>query len=626
MSKALLVHMPFATVTMPSLALGLLKSVLQEKNIEADTCYLNVRFLRYLDLSLHEKICHVDYYAAEWIFSQNLNHEDQFPLIKSEYNKYISGVIDEDPLVYKFLRTNKETVIQLVTKDIPEFIDECLDCIPWNAYEVVGFKCIIGCQLATFLLSKRLKERFPHLKIVCGGPNVRGIMGVEILKHFKYIDYIIDGEGERELPDLIRCICNQENCEHIEGLIYRKNSVILHNKTAQELMSLEMLPIPDYDDYFKEINAKELPIGKDNIGMIYESSRGCWWGEKKQCNFCSLCNGFLNYRSKSASKVMDEINELLEKYGVDRFYSTDCILNYDYFNNFIIDLTEKNLGIQLFYEIKPNLGKDRVRMLYQAGVRNIQAGIESLSTDILHLMNKGGSAIQNIYFIRICTEVNMMVDWNILYRIPGEKLEYYDSIIELIPSIIHLSSPTANRPKMIDLHRYSPYFERPEDYSITDIIPLRIYQSLYPDESIDLQNIASTFHFSFKDADHTVKMYYNRLCNSISEWQAAFAEKRYHCNYTLKGDAIYISDNRPINIERNKQERTYQLGEVEKWIVILCDEVQTFDKLVQQIKTRYRYNISREELKKVLYKLTREYRLLFEENNRYISIITNYTM
>ena len=76
--------------------------------------------------------------------------------------------------------------------------------------------------------------------------------------------------------------------------------------------SLAELPIPDYDDYFEELQgslyrAAILP------GLPVEMSRGCWWGQKSHCTFCGLNGGGMNYRSKAPEQVLEEIDALVDR-------------------------------------------------------------------------------------------------------------------------------------------------------------------------------------------------------------------------------------------------------------------------------------------------------------------------
>ena len=61
--------------------------------------------------------------------------------------------------------------------------------------------------------------------------------------------------------------------------------------TAQsgDLVSMDEVPAPDYDEYFDSLAVS--PLQHDllrDVRILYESARGCWWGEKNHCTFCGL--------------------------------------------------------------------------------------------------------------------------------------------------------------------------------------------------------------------------------------------------------------------------------------------------------------------------------------------------
>jgi hypothetical protein len=82
---------------------------------------------------------------------------------------------------------------------------------------------------------------------------------------------------------------------------------------------------------------------------------------------------------------------------------TDNILDLEYFKDFVPLLASGELGVDLFYETKANLGRTRSASLKQAGITKVQPGIESLIDDVLKLMRKGVGALHNIQLLKWCT-------------------------------------------------------------------------------------------------------------------------------------------------------------------------------------------------------------------------------
>jgi len=157
---------------------------------------------------------------------------------------------------------------------------------------------------------------------------------------------------------------------------------------------------------------------------------------------------------------------------------------------------EKELPpVQMFYETKSNLTLEHVELLHRAGVDRIQPGIEALSSSLLRRMKKGVLARQNLALLRYARAVGLGLTWNLLYEFPGDQWEDYDETLALIPLIHHLTPPTGIYGVSID--RFSPYFNQPAAYGITNLRPSAGYAWAFP-PTTDFNSLA--YHFRGKYA------------------------------------------------------------------------------------------------------------------------------
>ena len=113
-------------------------------------------------------------------------------------------------------------------------------------------------------------------------------------------------------------------------------------------------------------------------------------------------------------------------------------------------------------------------------------------------MRKGTTGLRNVQLLKWCREYRIAVDWNLLYGFPGETDADYEAITAMLPRIRHLQLPGACGP--IRLDRFSPYFQRPEQFGIKDVRPMPVYRFLYPIEGLRHERIAYYFHFSYEPA------------------------------------------------------------------------------------------------------------------------------
>jgi magnesium-protoporphyrin IX monomethyl ester (oxidative) cyclase len=174
--------------------------------------------------------------------------------------------------------------------------------------------------------------------------------------------------------------------------------------------------------------------------------------------------------------------------------------------------------MSLFFEVKVGLTDRDLLTLAAAGVRDIQPGIESLSTATLRLMRKGTSAFQNIMFLRSARSARIRPSWLILVGFPGEDAEVYQKYLRDLPLLTHLHPPAKPTPVRID--RYSAYFEDPGRYGL-DLSPMRFYELIYPMSPGALADLAYYSYDTTPDPAYkrTCEHYLPALRELVDRWQ-----------------------------------------------------------------------------------------------------------
>ena len=89
-------------------------------------------------------------------------------------------------------------------------------------------------------------------------------------------------------------------------------------------------------------------------------------------------------------------------------------------------LAAAKLDVEFFWEVKANLTHEQVHLLRNAGVKQVQPGIESFSDRVLKIMRKGVTAFRNVELLKWCKEYGVKPYWNLLYGFPGETVEDYE--------------------------------------------------------------------------------------------------------------------------------------------------------------------------------------------------------
>jgi ribosomal peptide maturation radical SAM protein 1 len=383
---------------------------------------------------------------------------------------------------------------------------------------------------------------------------------------------------------------------------------------ASGFLPLDEVPTPRYDEYFERLRRTSFgPRIEPDVTILYESARGCWWGERSHCTFCGISDHALSFRAKSPERVFDEISELARRHGRLDFFFVDYILNHSYFNDLLPRLRDADHDLRIFCETKANLRRDQVRLLRDAGFTSIQAGVESLSTPVLKLMHKGVTGLQNIRLLKWCAEYGVRLYWNVLYGIPGEPPAEYEAMARLVPSLVHLEAP---RLVPLQLDRFSPYFERPEEFGIVPLGPRNDFRFVYPSKLVDeatLAEIAYSFEFRYSDG-RDPDAYTAALRRGVREWQATGRRAIGTLRYRRGPGFMTVSDRRP-----GLESAEYHLGEPEALIYLACEDGATAEEAWSAAQSRNANGPSADEVEAFLDRLVSS-RLACEIDGRYLSL------
>jgi ribosomal peptide maturation radical SAM protein 1 len=491
--RVALVNMPFAAAARPSIQCGLLKAALAREGHAVDVLYLNLELSAELGNSVYGKLADLrsDHLLGEWLFSVAAfgPRSDE-----EEYRKAHPSLEDWfDKLGYTF-----EELCRLRNETLPALVERWATARDWSTYDVVGFTSTFEQNVAALALARQIKERHPEVAIVFGGANYDGEMGPEYVRAFPWIDYAVVGEGDEALPAIVGRIARGESAAGLPGVAARVGDSVVKDGQAPLVRDLDGLPDPDYDEFFGSL----MKLGRDRVLgesvplLLFESARGCWWGEKHHCTFCGLNNLGMAYRSKSPERVHAELRRQSARYQIVNFEAVDNILDMRYLEALCRPLIDERVDYRLFYEVKSNLKREQLRTLSRAGVNVIQPGIESLSTHVLKLMRKGATMLQNVRVLKWGHYYGINVAWNLLTGFPGETVKDYEQQAELIPKLLHLPPPAGGG--RIWMERFSPYFTDP-DFPVENLEPWAAYGYVYPEDRVDLRKIAYFFDYGMGD-------------------------------------------------------------------------------------------------------------------------------
>lgn len=477
-----LVSMPWSAAKLPSIQLATLDAVLRGSGLSSERHELYLDFCSQITPALYTLLTNGDEFLIEWLFSR-----DYFG---NEAGNWLQEFERQRPRIPLPNQADDSEIVEGLKLAATHFLDRCEREINWSRHDIIGFSLSTQQLGASIALARRIKRRCPSVKIVFGGSMCTGEAGGAILDMCPYVDAVVRTEGEIVFPALIRRWRAGDSLDGLEGVSHRgQGGSIIDEPAGALFQNNSPRPFLNYDPYFAKI--ENLGLRKSlNPMMAFESSRGCWWGEKSQCSFCGL-HEIMKYRPKQQDFVLQEMEHLAARHNHDRFYAVDLIAPKQFYESFFPEIERRGHEWQLFYEIKSNVTREQLAAFVDGSGEVIQPGIESLQSTSLKRMHKGAHVLQNIQLLKWSREMDVTVYWNYLMSLPGEEATDYDGAAEKVRHLVHLEPPSTIRDVLIT--RYAPYHKSPEDYGITNLRPHHHYSLVFPTRQAAIDGFAYLF-------------------------------------------------------------------------------------------------------------------------------------
>lgn len=515
-----LISMPFMPITTPALGPSLLKAALERTGIGCDVFYGSLQLVKMFAANYRDSaVFDYSYLASSEDLGELFFAPAMWPATAEQVRLVLAGLATLPRLPY-----SREAMVLLAdrlinyTADRDEFLRRCLAARDWTSYRIVGFSSTFCQNNASLALARLIKESAPDTRIVFGGANCDGPMGEEILSSFPWVDHVLQGEADLTFPVYARDIIDGREPGRLPGLLRRRarsepdGSGVSPPSTVR---SMDELPHPDFADYFSQ---RPDVLNTRSVSIPVELSRGCWWGAIQHCTFCGLNGSGMAFRSKSPARAIAEISSLVTQWDAKAVQIVDNILDMDYFKDVLPNLEE--LDLSLFCETKSNLREEHVIALARAGVRDIQPGIESLNTATLRHMRKGARASTQVQLLKWCAEHDVRPLWFYLYGFPGEDERWYANDLEIFPALHHLPPPRNPNPVIID--RFSPMFDDPASYGLSNLRPAWHSEICYAGVSSDVR-ARLAYHFDADFPDGGKRTYEAPLWDAVDRWRTMYS-------------------------------------------------------------------------------------------------------
>jgi ribosomal peptide maturation radical SAM protein 1 len=464
--------------------------------------------------------------------------------------------------------------------------------------------------LASAVLARALKKKNPSCRLALWGPAVEEPAASAYLEAFSWIDFVLQGDPEPALASLL---------EYIGGVGGEPPpGVLVRGKSGGEhalVRDLDGLPEPDFGDYFEALRRlrKERRMFVPDIKIPFESSRGCWWGEKSHCRFCSLNEASIAVRSKSVKRLVEELSAQSNRYKTLRFCAKDEMLPPGHLADLGAALGEVDFSI--FYELKPALNRPQVAALARAGIKEIQPGIETFHSGLLRKTGKGVRAVSNILFLKWCTYYGIDVRYYFLHGFPGETAEDNRSLLRTVGLLTHLNPPLAFR--RLELLRHSPYHADAASHGFRAVRPYPEYERVLPSSVLDWGRAAQ--HFDYRlERGRALESATRDLAAEVERWKAAWLTGRPPALEVRRGEGFS-----EVYDGRSSQWKRIVLDGVLAWAYDYCgDHFRTTDEILRAA-AEAGLSLSRPQWEKMASELSGQ-GILYREDQYHLSLALPY--
>lgn len=567
-----LVKLPFTSIlNTPSLGLSILKAANQQAGIPTYVIEAEIEFADLIGTDLFADLVwpNTEILFFDALFASVMNPHSSVSektFLEKFKNVPLSGPRAEIAKKYVFLQQSKNkgeflsSLFSYLKPICEKFISNLAAKIIGLDPVILGSTSTTEQTMASLSLFHLIKKTKPEIVTVMGGFNCEGYAGKVLVKNFNCLDVVFSGEAEKEFPlfcsDVLTLGLNAAVKKSPDKTWNQTNAHLRKHEVPCIRLSLDSLnesPTPDFDDYIEQLYQKDCQA-LSHVVFPFIASRGCWWGEKYQCSFCGLSEDLLKFKSKSAEKIFAEINFLKNKYNARRFVAADLALPHQYHQTLIPKLRTSFAGaISVYYQVKSNMGFKEVSALKQAGIDNVQPGIESFDNEELARMNKGVSGIQNVAFIKYCSINKMTVSWNLLYdrhTTPNEKLCKLD---KLLPMLYHLHPPYTIRP--LNYPKDSVLYKERDKFHLK-LAPHPLYQEIYQlYDQEDIEDLAYCYIDQTPRTNFQDPAVINSLIKKWLEWKKKF-QNEAALTYRIETDFIVIKDSRQDSGQIHRMEKT----------------------------------------------------------------------
>ncbi len=249
-------------------------------------------------------------------------------------------------------------------------------------------------------------------------------------------DYVVLGEGEMSLLELVEKLQNSNTVDDVPGIVFYKNNSLINTGRRAVIKNVDELPLPAWDlvDIEKYKALWKNKHGYFSLNLV--GSRGCVF----KCNWCAKPLFGNRYHARSVESVVAELKLLVDGFGAEHIWFCDDIfgIKTSWIKEFAELVVQENLQFKFKIQSRADLllEKDAVKYLAMAGCDEVWIGAESGSQKILDAMEKG-TTVEQIYMSRmLLKKFGVKSAFFLQFGYPGETKEDIDATLKMIMDLM----------------------------------------------------------------------------------------------------------------------------------------------------------------------------------------------
>ncbi|MFH1654811.1 MAG: radical SAM protein [Pseudomonadota bacterium] len=265
-----------------------------------------------------------------------------------------------------------------------------------------------------------IKDQYPASFIVMVGTHPSALPEQTVNLSTK-VDAVAIGEYDYTIRDLAGVIMNKNDIGEVDGLVFRKDGVIVRNKEREKIKDLDNIPFVS-SVYKKHLNCRKYFFAAANYPMMMIiTGRGCPF----KCFFCVYPQVFhaRSYRTRSPENVVDEFEYIVRNFpDVKEIGIEDDCFSAD--RKRVKKICELIIGrgikIKWYCNVRGDLDYDLLKLMKSAGCRLVTVGFESGCQQILDKMCKGERVEVYYKFADSARKAGVLVHGCIMVGNPGD--------------------------------------------------------------------------------------------------------------------------------------------------------------------------------------------------------------